>query len=47
MEANDYLIFSLDPKTLHEKDIGIQNLPTITPTFVESLVLIDRENDLS
>ena len=39
--CNDSVIVSFDPETLHEKDLGIQHLPLIATSFMESLVLLD------
>nr|XP_023918080.1 F-box/kelch-repeat protein At3g23880-like [Quercus suber] len=42
-----YVIVSLDPETLHEKDLGIQDVELITTNFMESLVLLDGATELS
>ena len=41
------LILSLDPETLHEKNLDIQHVPTIATTFKESIVLLDAATELS
>ncbi|XP_050260076.1 F-box/kelch-repeat protein At3g06240-like [Quercus robur] len=42
-----YVIVSLEPETLHEKDLGIQNVELIATNFMESLVLLDEATELS
>ena len=46
--SDDTAIVSLDPETLHEKDLGILRFVTnIVTTFKESLVLLDGAAELS
>nr|XP_023888156.1 F-box/kelch-repeat protein At3g06240-like [Quercus suber] len=46
--SDDTAIVSLDPETLHEKDLGILRYVTnIVTTFKESLVLLDGATELS
>ena len=46
--SHDTAIVSLDPETLHEKDLGILRYVTnIVTTFKESLVLLDGATELS
>ena len=44
---NDNVIFSFDPETLNEKKLDIQQVPNTVSTFMESLVLLDGEIELS
>ncbi|KAK4592940.1 hypothetical protein RGQ29_017183 [Quercus rubra] len=46
LRLNNCVIVSLDPETLHEKDLGVQ-LPNIATTFEESLVILDQADGLS
>ena len=43
----DLVIVSLDPETLREKDLGIRNVSHLATTFMESLVFLDGEAELS
>ena len=44
---NDDVIFSFDPETLNEKKLDIQQVPNTVSTFMERLVLLDGEIELS
>ena len=44
---NDDVIVSFDPETFHEKKLDIQQVPNTVSTFMESLVLLDGEIELS
>ena len=44
---NDNVIFLFDPETLNEKKLDIQQVPNTVSTFMESLVLLDGEIELS
>ena len=35
------MVVSLDLVPLHEKDLGVKDVPHIVTTFMESLVLLD------
>ena len=37
----ELVIVSLDPETLHEKDLGIRNVSHLATTFMESLAFLD------
>ena len=48
IHLHDTAIVSLDPETLHEKDLGILRYVTnIVTAFKESLVLLDGATELS
>nr|XP_023920935.1 F-box/kelch-repeat protein At3g06240-like [Quercus suber] len=47
LSFNDDVIVSFDPETLHEKKLDIQQVPNTVSTFMESLVLLDGEIELS